>query len=211
MGIEEKIKKLRLAQGYSQQELADLLNISHGTVGHWENGRREPSNQALMQLSHIFNVSIDYLLDKEELSEEELRSRMIVMNDLVKVYGRIPAGVPFEAIENVVDEIPIPKWLAKKKDLFGLLIVGESMNKILPNGVVGVFQKTSSIENGEIGAILVNGYDATVKRFYKLTDSYLLEPQSFSDEFKPQIIKEGEEEVRVIGKLLWYSPLGQVK
>jgi len=134
-----------------------------------------------------------------------------VMTSVVPVYGRIPAGTPFEAIQECLDNISIPDWLAKKKDLFGLLVVGESMNKVLPNGVVAVIQKCEDLENGEIGAILVNGYDATVKRFYRLNNSIVLEPDSYSKDFEPMIIREDAEEVKVIGKVLWYSPVGEIK
>ena len=51
---------------------------------------------------------------------------------------------------------------------------------------------------------MVNGDDATVKKFYRLTDSYVLEPVSFNPEQHPLIIKDGTDPVSVIGKLIWY-------
>jgi len=131
-------------------------------------------------------------------------NKVKVMTSKIHVYGRIPAGTPFEAIQDLLEDVEIPSWLAEKKDLFGLKVVGDSMNKVLPDGAIAVLQKTEHLNNGEIGAILVNGFDATLKKFYRLTDSIVLEPLSYNPENKPIIFTEDSQEVRPIGKLLWY-------
>ena len=58
------IKELRIKEGYSQKELASLLNVAQNTVSQYENGIREPDNETLVKLSEIFNVSTDYLLGR---------------------------------------------------------------------------------------------------------------------------------------------------
>ena len=125
------------------------------------------------------------------------------MSNTTNVIGVVPAGTPIEAIEDIIGEIEYPSRFANK-EVFALQIKGDSMNKILPDGCIGLFEKTSTLENGEIGAIMVNGDDATVKKFYRLTDSYVLEPVSFNPEQHPLIIKDGTDPVSVIGKLIWY-------
>lgn len=58
----KRIAEIRLKQGWSQAELAKRLHISPSTVGMYEQGRREPSIDALTAMSEAFGVTIDYLI-----------------------------------------------------------------------------------------------------------------------------------------------------
>lgn len=63
----ERLKELRDSFNLSQKDLAKILSVSQQTIGSWEVGRTEPSNQNLEQISQYFNVSIDYLLGKSDI------------------------------------------------------------------------------------------------------------------------------------------------
>ena len=141
----------------------------------------------------------------------EVKTNITIMRSKIQVYGRIPAGTPFEAIQDLLEDVAIPDWLAKKKDLFGLLVVGDSMNKIVPDGAIAVLQKMDHLNNGEIGAVLVNGFDATLKKFFKLTDNIVLEPLIYIPDHKAMVIENDSVEVKVIGKLLWFCAAGEIK
>lgn len=60
--IYERIKQLREKQGYTQTELAKMLGVTRSCVNAWEMGISVPSTQSLVQLSQIFDISVDYLL-----------------------------------------------------------------------------------------------------------------------------------------------------
>lgn len=62
-------KELRIKSGLTQQEMADKLNISRSSIGMYENGEREPSFELLETIADYFNVDMNYLLGKKELSE----------------------------------------------------------------------------------------------------------------------------------------------
>ena len=64
MGFKEQISKLRKRNNMNQTELAEKMNVRQYVVSSWETGRSEPSIEQLIKLSDIFDVSIDYLLDK---------------------------------------------------------------------------------------------------------------------------------------------------
>ena len=202
--IGSKIKELRELHGLTQGQLSIKLSISRSLISLWESDDRKPNYDDLSKLASLFDVSTDFLLGKTSIPDGEVITKLNIMSLSVPVYGHIPAGTPLEAIQDLLEEVSIPEWLAKKKDLFGLKVVGDSMNKVLPDGCIAILQKSSSLENGEIGAILVNGYNATIKKFFKLTDSIVLEPLSFNPDHKPIIIENGQETVSPIGKLLWY-------
>lgn len=191
-------KNLNLSQG---QVIIKLLNdfgieITQASLSKYESGTHEPNLRTLKALAEIYGVDPQELLFAQD-------PHLPVMNFKIQVYGRIPAGIPFEAIQDLLEDVEIPTWLAEKKGLFGLKVVGDSMNKILPDGSIAVLQMTNNLNNGEIGAIMVNGFDATLKRFYKLTDSIVLEPSSYNSEYTAQVYTE-DTEVKPIGKLVWF-------
>ena len=211
MAFKDNLKKAREMSGISQAKLATMLNLTQSAVNHWEGGNRQPDIDTINRLADIFGVSVDFLIGTTTVPDGVVVNRISVMTSKVPVYGRIPAGTPFEAINDILDEVFVPDWLARKKDLFGLIVVGDSMNRIVPDGAIAVLQKTDNLENGEIGAILVNGFDATLKKFFMLTDSIVLEPLSYNPDHKPVVISPGGYDVRVIGKLLWFCAAGEIK
>ena len=195
----EIIKYYRKKLGLTQEELGNYVGVQKSAIAKYENGRIENLKRTTIEkLSELFNVSIDYLLGNSDTAND-----YGIMYNRTNVIGVVPAGVPIEAIEDIIGEIEYPSRFANK-EVFALQIKGDSMNKVLPDGCIGLFEKTSTLENGEIGAIMVNGDDATVKKFYRLTDSYVLEPVSFNPEQHPLIIKDGTDPVSVIGRLIWY-------
>lgn len=66
----KRIKKLRMDNGYSMQELAVKLQVTKSSVNMWENSKSVPKENILIALSKIFNVSIDYLLGNEKMEEK---------------------------------------------------------------------------------------------------------------------------------------------
>lgn len=69
------LKNLRLAKGLTQQNIGDIVGVNGNTICQWEKGVREPDFQSLIKLATYFNVSTDYLLDRDEpleLSEKAI-------------------------------------------------------------------------------------------------------------------------------------------
>lgn len=166
-----KLKELRENKRVSQAKLAQALGISQSTVGMWENGTNKPEYEKLIKLAEYFDVSIDYLLcrtsdittDKNYIS--------------VPVYGRIPAGIATEAIEDILDYEDIPKeWCAGDKEYFSLQIKGDSMFPAYQDGDRVIFQKSATAETGDDAAVMVNGDDATFKRIERSTAGVILKP-----------------------------------
>lgn len=109
----------------------------------------------------------------EELSEEDslpcvgpIKSGRKIAR--IPLLGRVAAGIPIEAIENVEDyeELYIPA-LDDPHDYFALRIVGHSMEPRIWDGDVVIVHKQSDVDSGQIAVVLVNGDDATVKQVKK--------------------------------------------
>ena len=90
--LSNKIKELRLSFGLNQVEFAKKLSITKQTVSNWENNNILPSIEMLTKIADYFNVTTDYLLDRDKrrlinvsgLSEEEIAHLSMIINDLSK-------------------------------------------------------------------------------------------------------------------------------
>lgn len=103
--------------------------------------------------------------------------------------GRVPAGKPIQAVENIEDTLPLPFDLTRSDDCFILTVQGESMiNAGILHGDYIVVSKGLSVNNGDIVVALV-GDEATVKRYFKEQDRVRLQPENPAMEplYYPQV------------------------
>ena len=114
----------------------------------------------------------------------------------VPVLGKVTAGLPIYAFEDVEGYVPFPKKKAVGSELFALRVMGESMRDIgiLDNDIV-VCVKTSAVQNGDIVVALMDE-EATVKSFYKENGHYRLQPHN--PDFEPIITNE----LTILGKVV---------
>lgn len=118
----------------------------------------------------------------------------------VPILGRIPAGAPGLAVEDIQGEMEIDCSLARGKGLFLLKVTGESMiGAHILDGDYALIRPQRSAENGEIVAVRI-GDTATLKRFYKKGKTVRLQPENPAME--PILLKEGDEEVTIAGKVI---------
>lgn len=126
--------------------------------------------------------------DAAEFTEEYLN---------VPVYGKITAGVPITAVQQLERYFPIPISYAKNKEIFMLKVSGESMINVgIYDGDYIIIEKRPDAVNGDIVAALVNGEDATVKTFYKENGHFRLQPEN---DYMDPIIAD---DVSIIGKVI---------
>lgn len=115
----------------------------------------------------------------------------------VPVYGKITAGIPITAVEDISGSFPIPSDIAANKELFMLKVEGESMiNAAILDGDMIIVQKQPTADNGDIVVALINGEDATVKTFYREENHFRLQPEN--DTMEPIIV----DEVEILGKVV---------
>lgn len=120
------------------------------------------------------------------------------------VYGRVAAGQPNwaeECIEGYLPIDPVLMNIANPDECYFLRVNGESMNKLIKNGSFALIRKTDWVENGEVAVVLVNGFDATLKKFTKQGDLVVLEPMSNDPSFQTQVYDKNTQ-INVIGKYI---------
>lgn len=142
-----------------------------------------------------------YKESKSQLSNINSTSSKFYM---CPVYGRISAGQPNWVEECIEGRLPIdPNMMniVDPEECYFLRVNGESMNKLIKNGAYALIRKTDFVENGEIAVVLVNGYDATLKKFSQQGDLVILEPMSNDPSFTTQVYGK-DTEIKIIGKYI---------
>lgn len=172
-----KLKEIRNQMNISQQKLANALAVSRSTIAMWENGSSQPDNLTLIKISKYFDVSIDYLLGNEISASSESKYVKI------PVLGYVAAGIPSDAVENIIDWEEIPIEMTKHGEYFGLVINGDSMEPRICKGDIVIVRKQPDIESGEIGIVIVNGERGTCKKVVKHENGLSL--VSFNQAYEP--------------------------
>ena len=171
----KNLKYLREKNNYTQDQLASKLNIKRSRLSNWEKGTRDPSMEHIVAISKFFG---------EDLIHEDLKMRDFTKHSInifegvrIPVLGRIPAGIPIEAIQDVLEWEEIPKsWTTGGREYFALKIMGDSMEPVYNNEDVVIFLKNIDCETGTDCAVMVNGNDATFKKVCKQDKGIILRP-----------------------------------
>ena len=197
----KNLKFLRKKFDMEQSELAHLLGRkSASSISEWEKGKYTPKLGVLSEIAKIFNVNINDLMEKdmEAVSKKVKRSQVIE----IPIVSDISAGLPLISEEYIQDYTYITDTIVKHgKEYFGLVVTGDSMDKEFKEGDIIVIERGSEIENGQIGVVMVNGYQATVKRVKYMKDAILLLPESTNQAHEPQLYDD-RDEVHIIGKVV---------
>lgn len=160
MNINERRKQLNL----TLKEIADYVGVSEATVSRWESGNianmRRDRIAALAQILKVSPIDIMGVTDDDNYDDS-------IKSVQIPVLGRVKAGIPMTAIESIIDYEEISQKQAQTGEFFGLQIKGDSMEPKISEGDVVIVRKQETVENGEIAVVLINGDDATVKKFYK--------------------------------------------
>lgn len=145
---------------------------------------------------------------KTDKRNGDFDSNIIPLSDkIVKIpiLGKISAGLPLYAEENLLGYDYIPSSTVKpNEEYFCLLVKGDSMNLKFNDGDRVLIKKQDTLENGEIGVILVNGDDATIKKYRYDNDMVILEPMSSNPENHVQIYNPKEISIKIVGKAIRY-------
>lgn len=193
------IKSRRKELNLTLEQVGDLVGVGKSTVRKWETGDIENMKRdKIVKLAKALRVSPSYIMgiDEEQPQLETLPVKKI------PVVSKISAGLPIYSEENLIDYIYFAtNKLNSDKEEFGLKVSGDSMDKIFQDGDIVVVEKDSVVENGQLGVVMINGYNATVKRIRYNDDQIILIPESNNSSHYPQVYGKNDE-VRIIGRVV---------
>lgn len=165
--LKENIRLYRKRAKMTQEDLGRLLGVGKSTVSMYEVGSRTPPLDILEKMAHCFNIDISTLAGERAPKKAHK----------VPVLGYVAAGIPIEAIEEVLDYEELrPEMVKNGSEYFGLKIRGQSMEPRIYDGDVVIVRKQPDVDSGQIAIVCVNGDEATCKKVIKQDTGILLQP-----------------------------------
>mgnify|MGYP002793845414 CR=1 FL=1 len=210
--IGHRIKERREELKMTQQELADKLGYKNkSSIAKIETGTNDIVQSKVVEFAKVLDTTVADLMGwtvAEEAARAIASSAKQALKELKKgvvinVLGRVAAGIPIDAIEDIIDTEEIPEEMARTGEFFGLQIHGDSMTPGICDGDIVIVRQQDDAESGDIVIATINGDEATCKRLRKYKDGIELisnNPSYSPFEFSNQEIEE--KPVRIIGKVV---------
>ncbi|HCX64742.1 MAG TPA: repressor LexA [Eubacteriaceae bacterium] len=177
-GYPPSVREIGLAVGLKS------TSTVHGHLSRLEKKgylRRDPSLPRAIEV--LSNLDLDEKVPVHEIAN-------------VPIVGTVTAGAPILAVENIEDTFPLPVEFVGNQESFILSVTGDSMIEAgILSGDYVIVRRQSTAQNGDIVVALVEGEAATVKRFFKESDHYRLQPENQAME--PILSKD----VTILGKV----------
>ena len=205
--MKDKIKTLRKSLGYSQEELAKIINVHQTAVSQWEQGRTTPDIETIKKLASLFNVSVDYLLDRSNAPANPIdpftfANIQPIKKHRIPLLGEIACGEPIFADEDFEGLI--------ESDIgadFAPRCSGDSMTGArIMDGDIVLIKKQDMVENGQVAAVIIEN-EATLKRvyYYPKDGKLILNPENPA--YAPLVYVDEElNQIRILGRAVaFYS------
>lgn len=194
--VGQRIFEARKRRKISRKEVADFLQVHETTIKRYEDGntKKLPTDR-LEKIAKYLNTSIEYLMGWEEEQKPQ--------GIKIPVLGTVAAGIPISAVEDILDYEEIPQSWQNQGEFFGLKIKGDSMKPDINDGDTVIVKQQSTANNGDVVIALVNGDDATCKKFEKLDNGIML--ISNNSEYSPMYFSNEEvttKPVVIVGRVL---------
>lgn len=197
----ENLRKYMALYEKNRNDICNDLGFAYTTFTSWETGVNYPRIDKIEMLANYFGIEKSDLIENK--SQEQSTSRH-AKGVRIPVIGRVAAGIPIEAVEDIDEWEEIPEAMAKNGEYFALRIKGESMSPKLQPGDIVIVKKQNDVDTGDTAIVLVNGNDATVKQIKKTETGIMLVGLNL-EVYQPHFYSNKEIEelpVKIIGKVI---------
>ncbi|HCA7667510.1 TPA: helix-turn-helix domain-containing protein [Staphylococcus pseudintermedius] len=195
--MSKNIRRLMKENNVDRKQLSTDLKVKYTTLSDWINAKTYPRIDKIELLANYFNVN------KSDLVEDKTKQQIDTLPvTAIPVVAKISAELPIYTEENIIEYTYISTQMTRGgKELFGLKVSGDSMDKEFREDDVVIVEKDTIVENGQIGVVNVNGYNATVSRVRYSEDKIILLPESNNSDHLPQIYSN-DNETKIVGKVV---------
>ena len=184
------LQKLLDERGITATDVARETGISRSSMTDWKKGRSTPKYEKRKKIADMFGVTVDYLDGVSPFPYGEEKNFEVCSESntvTIPILGRVPAGIPIEAVTDRIGEIEIASPRGDDK-YWALKVKGDSMYPKILDGDIVIFREQRNCENGDICVVRVNGTDATLKKVVKNGDSIILQP--LNPDFEPLVFSD---------------------
>ena len=136
----QRIKRGMNLRDYKQSDLVEKTGISKGALSSYISGRYTPKQNNIFLIAKALNVSEAWLMGAD-VPMDRIETSSNSKGCTINVLGRVAAGIPIEAIEDIIDTEEITESLSKTGTFFGLRIQGDSMEPKISDGDIVIVQK----------------------------------------------------------------------
>ena len=196
--IGNRIKEIRIKKNISLDDVASYVGVAKSTIQRYENGKiNKIKIPVINSIADALKVNPSWLVGKSESPDIKISPQPV----RIPVLGRIAAGIPISAVQEIIDWEEIPSQMASTGDYFALQIRGDSMEPKISNGDVVICRQQSDADDGDLVIALVNGNDAVCKRLKKYQNG-MISLLSTNPAYEPLIFTGSEIDntpVRIIG------------
>ena len=203
MEIKDILSQRRKELNMTMKQVADKVGVSEGTISRWESGKiADMRRDKIMAYAQALNISPAIIMGWDNVDSSST-SESIHAGKRISVLGSVAAGIPIDAIEDVLDWEDISEDMAKTGEFFGLRIKGDSMQPRIVEGDVVIVRQQSDADSGDVVIVQVNGDKATCKRLAKYSSGISL--ISFNPAYEPMNYTNEQIEqlpVTIIGKVV---------
>ena len=175
--------------------IAEKSEISRQHIYKIMSGEKNVSSITLQKICDAINISPASLYEGNIKQTQPKGVK-------IPVLGTIPAGVPIEAIEEILDYEEISEDMAKHGEYFALKVKGNSMLPTIKDGDIVIVRQQDDADSGKICVVMINGFDATLKEIKKDPQGLWVLPHNPECDFKPSFFSNQQVEdvpVRIIG------------
>lgn len=164
MSIGSRIQEFRKKQGLSVDELANRLGKNRATIYRYESDDIENLPAPVLEpLAKALQTTPAVLMGWES-NDMQAPPKVYPKSIKIPVLGVIAAGTPIDAVEDIIDYEEIPAKWAETGEYFGLVARGRSMEPSIFDGDIIIVKKQDFVEDKELGVVIVNGSEATIKQ-----------------------------------------------
>ena len=201
--FQNRLKKAMDIRNIKQIELVEKTGLDKTLINKYLAGISNARQQKLTKLADALDVNEVWLMGYDVPMQRDLTIGTTLASNsaVVFVYGTIPAGIPMECIEDIIDTEEIPVDMLKGgKQYFGLKVKGDSMEPEYLDGDTLILEKADDCESGDDCVVIVNGNDGTFKRVFKNENGIILQP--LNPAYSPIVYSNKQIEklpVRIIG------------
>ena len=219
--FKDRLNEAMMLRDIKPSELAKLSGVNEGAISQYRKGSYKAGQRSLEKIAAVLRVSIPWLMGADVPMEEDVPEAQIkhklhlthitedmpnnvtpITTDRIPLVGRIACGEPILAEEHIEDHVDLPRHI--KAD-FALECSGDSMiGAGIRDGDIVYIRKQPTVENGEIAAVVIDGEEATLKRFYRSGNKVMLSAENPA--YDP-FVYVGEEinTIRIVGRAVGFT------
>jgi len=175
----------------TRNDMCRELGFKYTTFTDWYNGNIYPGIDKIEKIANYFRIEKSDLIENKDKQTNNKQAFPLL--------GTVKAGYNYLANENIVSYVSIDKTISDPENYFALRVTGDSMQPVLFEDDIVIVHKQNDVENGQVGIVLIDNEEATVKKIVKHED--YIELIAFNSYYPPKKLTK-DDNFKIIGKVV---------